>query len=116
MIHFYHFKHLPRPDLQNLFDPAKAVKALAKSRIGKKVVINSGSLGTDVDKHRDERRAIMPQGHAIIGLSTERTKVIGHCDPEHSYKHGYNVNNRTQLQTRLKCEQHRYNVNDTDVI
>ena len=84
--------------------------------ISKKMVINSGSLGTDVDKHRDERRAIMPQGHAIIGLSTERTKVIGHCDPEQRYKHGYNVNNTTQLQTRLQCEQHRYNVNDTDVI
>ena len=79
-----------------------------KSMISKKMVINSRSLGTDVDKHRDERRAIMPQGHAIIGLSTERTKVIGHCDPEHSYKHGYNVNNTTQLQ----CEQHRYNLNN----
>ena len=84
--------------------------------ISKKMVINSGSLGTGVDKHRDEWRAIMPQGHEIIGLSTERTKVIGHCDPEQRYKHGYNVNNRTQLQTRLQCEQHRYNVNDTDVI
>ena len=79
-----------------------------KSMIRKKMVINCRSLGTDVDKHRDERRAIMPQGHAIIGLSTERTKVIGHCDPEHSYKHGYNVNNTTQLQ----CEKHIYNVNN----
>ena len=70
------------------------------------MAINSRSLGTDVDKHRDERRAIMPQGHAIIGLSTERTKVIGHCDPEHSY--GYNVNNTTQLQ----CEKHIYDVNN----
>ena len=51
MTYFYHCKHSPSPDLQDFFDLAKAVKALAKLRIGKKVVINCGSLGTDFDNY-----------------------------------------------------------------